>query len=125
MITDHCVENANSNLHPEFVIKENNRAIIIDVCCPFVNSPEALSDAENLKLSKYEVLKHFFNSQGIHCDVYGFVVGALGTWYPRNEATLRALGMTRSYKALCRKLCCTDAIQGSTTILRYHMGLDD
>ena len=98
---------------------------IIDVCCPFDNGPEALSDAKNLKLNKYEPHKHFFTSQGKQCEVYGFVVGALGSWYPRNEATLRALGMTRTYKSLFRKLCCTDAIQGSTNIHRQHMGLDD
>ena len=105
--------------------KRKKRAIIIDICCPFDNGSETLSDAENLKLSKYEVLKQFFTSQGIHCDVYGFVVGAPGTWYPRNEATLHALRMTCLYKSLCRKLCYTDAIQGSTNILRQHMGLDD
>lgn len=79
VITDRCVENSNSNLHPDIIIKEDNPVIIIDVCCPFDNGPEALSDAENLKLSKYEVLKQFFTSQGTHCEVYGFVVRALGT----------------------------------------------
>ena len=125
VITDRCIENSNSNLRPDIVIQENNKVIIIDVCCPFDNDPEALTDAENCKLNKCEFLKHFFTSQGKYSEVYGFVVGALGSWYPRNEAILRALGMTRSYKSLFRKLCCTDAIKGSTDILRQHMGLDD
>ena len=30
--------------------------------------------------------------------------------------------MTRRYKSLFRKLCCTDAIQGSTDIYRVHLG---
>ena len=125
VITDRTVADTNSNLRPDIIIKQDNRISIIDVCCPFDNNHEALSDAENRKLNKYDHLKHHFISKGLNCEVFGFVIGALGSWYPKNEAVLRNLGMTRSYKSLFRKLCCTDVIQGSTNIYRKHLGIED
>ena len=44
---------------------------------------------------------------------------------PDNERVLSALGMSRRYKNLFRKLCCSDVIQGSTDIYRQHLGCDD
>ena len=125
VITDRTVADTNSNLRPDIIIKQDNRISIIDVCCPFDNNPDALADAEKRKLNKYEHLKHHFISKGLNCEVFGFVVGALGSWYPKNEAVLRNLGMTRSYKSLFRKLCCSDVIQGSTNIYRKHLGIED
>jgi len=99
--------------------------VIIDVCCPFDNDAEALRDAEQRKLNKYEGLKQFFIGQGKQCEVFGFVIGALGSWHPANEKVLRELGMSKRYRSLFRKLCCSDAIQGSTNIYREHLGIID
>ena len=38
--------------------------LFVDVCCPFDNDAEALRDAEQRKLNKYEVIKQFFFGQG-------------------------------------------------------------
>ena len=95
-ITDRTVAETNSNLCSDIIIKQDNRISIIDVCCPFDNNPEALSDAENRKLNKYDHLKHHFIFKGLNCEVFGFVIGALGSWYPKTEAVLRNLGMTCS-----------------------------
>lgn len=125
VITDRTVADADSSLRPDIIIQEGNRVVIVDVCCPFENGPEALRDAEQLKVAKYEQLKQHFLSKGSQCEVFGFPVGALGSWHPPNEVVLRRLGMTKSYKSLFRKLCCTDAIQGSTDIYRQHLGITE
>ena len=62
--TDQQVPAANSRLPPDIIVEEDNKVLIIDVCCPFDNDAEALRDAEQRKLSKYEGLKQFFIGQG-------------------------------------------------------------
>jgi hypothetical protein len=37
---------------------------------------------------------------------------------------LRSLGMSRRYKSLFRKLCCSDVIKGSADIYYQHMNND-
>ncbi len=123
--TDQQVPAANSRLRPDIIVEEDNKVLIIDVCCPFDNDAEALRDAELRKLNKYEGLKQFFIGQGKQCHVFGFVIGALGSWHPANEKVLRELGMSKRYRSLFRKLCCTDAIQGSTNVYREHLGITD
>ena len=123
--TDQQVRAANSRLRPDIIVEEDKKVLIIDVCCPFDNNAEALRDAQQRKLGKYEGLKQFFVGQGKQCKVFGFVIGALGSWHPANENVLRELGMSKRYRSLFRKLCCTDAIQGSTNIYREHLGITD
>ena len=123
--TDRTVEQSNLRLRPDIVVEEDNRVLIIDVTCPFDNDDDALSKAAVAKVNKYEPLKVFLESKGKSCGIYPFVVGALGSWYKQNEILLKKLGMTRRYKSLFRKLCCTDAIQGSNDIYRLHLGCDD
>ncbi|XP_028416354.1 uncharacterized protein LOC114540350 [Dendronephthya gigantea] len=125
--TDKTVADSGSNVRPDIVITDpaNTCATIIDVCCPFDNGAEALHDAIDRKELKYEHLREFFTAQGLSCKIFGFAVGALGSWHPRNEKVLSALGMSGRYKNLFQKLCCTDIIQGSTDIYRQHLGCDD
>ncbi|CAB4024738.1 Hypothetical predicted protein [Paramuricea clavata] len=123
--TDQQVRAANSRLRPDIIVEEDNKVLIINVCCPFDNNAEALRDAEQRKLNKYEGLKQFFVGQGKQCEVFGFVIGALGSWHPANENVLRQLGMSKRYRSLFRKLCCTDAIQVSTNIYREHLGITE
>ena len=89
------------------------------------NDANALSEAAQHKFTNYEQLKQHFITQGLHCEVYPFVIGALGSWYKKNELICTKLGMTLRYKSLFRKLCFSDAIQGSTNIYRLHLGWDD
>ena len=123
--TDRTIADSNLRLRPDVVVEEDNRVLIIDVTCPFDNDDDALSNAAVAKVNKYQPLKVFLESKGKSCKIYPFVVGALGSWYKQNEILLSKLGMTRRYKSLCRKLCCTDAIQGSNNIYRLHLGCED
>ena len=123
--TDRTIAESNLRLRPDIVVEEDNRVLIIDVTCPFDNDDDALSNAAVAKVNKYQPLKEFLVSRGKSCEIYPFVVGALGSWYKQNEILLSKLGMTRRYKSLFRKLCCTDAIQGSNNIYRLHLGCED
>ena len=123
--TDCTVKESNLRLRPDIVVEEDNRVLLIDVTCPFDNDTDALSDAAAAKIEKYAPLKEFLSSKGKSCEIFPFVVGALGSWYKQNELLLTRLGMTRRYKSLFRKLCCTDAIKGSNSIYRLHLGCDE
>lgn len=123
--TDRTVAESNLRLRPDVVVEEGSRVMLIDVTCSFDNDTDALSDAANAKVLKYQPLKEFLESKGKSCVIYPFVVGALGSWFKQNEILLNKLGMTCRYKPLFRKLCCTDAIQGSNNIYRLHLGCDD
>jgi hypothetical protein len=106
---------------PDIVIENDDVIIIIDVTCPFENGEKALAEADFNKVMKYDHVKRHFQSMGKSCSVHGFVIGSLGTWHPDNEAVLSKLMMSKSYKSLFRKLCCTDVIKGSADIYYSHM----
>lgn len=108
---------------PDLVIENNNEITIIDVTCPFENGDDALAKADYAKVTKYNHLKHHFQQLGFTCNVFGFVIGALGAWHSNNEAVLNNLQMTRSYKSLFRKLCCSDVIRGSAEIYYNHINV--
>lgn len=63
-----------------------------------------MTTAELQKVNKYDILKQHSISAGKNCEVLAFVIGALGSWHPANEAVLRCLEMTKRYKSLFRKL---------------------
>jgi hypothetical protein len=115
------IDGIDDECRPDIVIHEDNEVTIIDVTCPFDNDENALSTADFNKVMKYNHLKHHFNQLGLNCHVFGFVIGALGTWHPNNEAVLNQLRMAKSYKSLFRKLCCSDVIRGSAEIYYNHM----
>ena len=123
--TDRTVQESYLCLRPDVIVEEDNRVLLIDVTCPFDNDTVALSDAAAAKIDKYAPLKEFLSSKGKSCEIYPFVVGALGSWYKQNELLSMWLGMTRRYKSLFRKLCCTDAIKGSNSIYRLRSGCDE
>ena len=72
--------------------------------------------AAQRKVNKYEYLVDDFQKQNQDAKVFGFVVGALGTWYNGNENVLDELQINRRYRTLFRKLCCSDAIRVSRNI---------
>ena len=118
---DQQVPGLNEPCRPDLVITDGNVVTVIDVTCPFENGESALPNADYAKVIKYKSVKSHFQSLGKKCNVFGFVIGCLGTWHPNNEAVLRSLDMSRKYKSLFRKLCCSDVIRGSAEIYYEHM----
>ena len=68
-------------------------------------------------MDKYRYLVDHFRSLGMSAKVFGFVLGALGAWFPGNEKVLDEIFMSRRYQTLFRKLCCADAIKVSVTFM--------
>ena len=118
---DQQIPGIQDECRPDIVISNGNEVTIIDVTCPFDNDDDALATADFNKVTKYNHLKEHFQKQGFKCNIFGFVIGALGTWHPNNEAVLNQLQMSYSYKSLFRKLCCSDVIRGSAEIYYRHM----
>ncbi|CAL8079908.1 unnamed protein product [Orchesella dallaii] len=112
----------NSGLRPDLVIRKGRNAFIIDVTIPFDNRLEALTAAAEVKRLKYadlaERLKQQYNYKT--ATVIPFVVGALGSWYPGNDAFMKKL-CAKSYASLMRRLCVTDVIRWTRDIYIEHI----
>jgi hypothetical protein len=118
---DQQVPGTNDECRPDLVIEDGNDVTVIDVTCPFENGKDALMEAETRKTEKYQHLIPHYNTLGKNCKVFGFVIGSLGAWHPRNEEVLNQLKMSVSYRKLFRKLCCSDAIKTSAEIYYDHI----
>ena len=118
---DKIVPGAPGSNRPDIVIREGNKAVIIDVSCPFENDSESMDISARRKVEKYNYLVDFFALQNVQAKVFGFIVGSLGGWYKANELVLNELEMSMRYRTLFRKLCCADAIQGSRNIYVEHV----
>ena len=100
---------------------DDSKVTIVEVCCPFEGSPHALEDAANAKLAKYEPLKQALLKHYNQVDIYPFVVGSLGSWYPNNDRVLSSLKIGHRYGSLMRRLCVVSAISGSQNIWYQSM----
>eukprot|EP00731_Ephydatia_muelleri_P036820 Em0330g3a len=95
---------------------DGNSAILVDVCVPFEGSPEALHEAAAEKISKYEPLRQTLLNRFQNVEVFPFVIGSLGSWFPPNDGVLKRLRIGHKYAALMRRLCVASAIAGSQNI---------
>ena len=124
VVIDQIVPGAPGEDRPDIFVRDGDKALIIYVTCPFENAKSALSVADKRKKDKYNYLIDFFATQNVRAKVYGFVVGALGGWFPGNEQVLNEIGMSMHYRTLFRKLCCSDVIKGSRNIyVEYLTGV--
>lgn len=110
----------NTNLRPDLVISRGEEAIVLDVCCPFENRREALRTARENKLSKYEPVRPFLLQRYQKVAVDAVVVGALGSWDPANDATLKRV-CSRSYLRTMKKLVVSETISCSRNIYVTHV----
>ena len=110
-------------LRPDLVIrhKPSKSVVICDVTVPFENRWVAFEDARARKIAKYSPLAEELQRQGYRVVVTTFVVGALGSWDPRNEAVLRLLRIGSQYAAMMRRLVVSDTIRWSCDIYVEHV----
>ncbi|KAL1415252.1 hypothetical protein MTO96_029522 [Rhipicephalus appendiculatus] len=80
-----------TTLRPDLVLVSGEEALVVDVACPFDNTPTAFANARNEKLQKYEPVAAYLRRRYQRVTVAAVVVGALGAWDPANDATLRRL----------------------------------
>ena len=104
--------------HPDLTVvaPDGRSALLVDECIPFEGSPEALQEAAQEKLRKYEPLRQSLLRRFERVEVLPFIVGSLGSWFPPNDEVLHSLRIGRKYAVLMRRLCVASAISGSQTI---------
>ena len=99
------------------IISPDGRSVIlVDVCIPFEGAPEALHEAATAKVNKYEPLRQTLLGRFESVEVFPFVIGSLGSWFPPNHGVLKRLRIGHRYAALMRRLCVASAIAGSQDI---------
>jgi len=110
-------------LRPDLVIRhEPSKSVVIcDVTVPFENRWTAFEDARARKIARYSPLAEELQRRGYRVVVTAFVVGALGSWDPRNEAVLRLLRVGNQYAAMMRRLIVSDTIRWSRDIYVEHV----
>ncbi|XP_060845386.1 uncharacterized protein LOC132924968 [Rhopalosiphum padi] len=111
----------NQGLRPDLVLKKGPNIYVVDVTVPFDNRLAAFEVAAAEKRAKYEGVRAELAAR-YKCDatVVPFIVGALGSWDPANDAFMRAL-CSRSYGTLMRKLCVSDTISSTRNIYIEHL----
>ncbi|GIX97059.1 uncharacterized protein CEXT_488631 [Caerostris extrusa] len=109
-----------SGLRPDLFLKHKQDYYLVDVTVPFENRCAALHAAHQRKVDKYQPVLEVLKNQGIKATVIPFVVGALGTWNPPNDAFMRKF-CSKSYLNLFRKLCVSDTIKWSRDIYIEHL----
>jgi hypothetical protein len=100
----------NSTLRPDIVVTSSAPNIIIDLTITF-DAPESLHAGFARKVEKYSCL-------GLTLP---FVIGALGSWLPSNNAVTATLGIQPSAWTRLRRKCQLMVIQGSTAIISRHI----
>ncbi|XP_035204390.1 uncharacterized protein LOC118179311 [Stegodyphus dumicola] len=107
-------------LRPDLVLTNGDACIIIDVTIPFDNRRDAFDRARREKEEKYRPLVDALKNRFSNVRVEAIVVGALGSWDPKNDRVVRRL-CSRKYAALMRKLAVSDTIRSSRDIYVEHV----
>ncbi|KAL1415301.1 hypothetical protein MTO96_029572 [Rhipicephalus appendiculatus] len=113
-----------TGLRPDLVLVRGKEAIVLDVTCPFENTPEAFTNARNAKLARYQPVAAFLRRRYQRVTVDAVIVGALGTWDAANDSVLRRL-CSRPYLRLFKKLCRSQPNQRSQATTGRGLGNHD
>ncbi|XP_068989965.1 uncharacterized protein T26G10.4-like [Neodiprion pinetum] len=110
-------------LRPDIVVRHepSKSIVIVDVTVPFENRRVAFDEARGRKILKYKPLADELGRRGYRVTVSAFVVGALGSWDPRNESVLKQLHIGNRYAALMRRLIVSETIRWSRDIYVEHV----
>lgn len=108
-------------LRPDLVLVSGEEALVLDVACPFDNTPAAFTNARNEKLAKYQPVATYLRRRYQRVSVHAVLVGTLGSWDPENDRVLRRF-CSRPYLRLFKKLCVSDVIAASRGIYHAHVG---
>ncbi|GBM32727.1 hypothetical protein AVEN_263383-1 [Araneus ventricosus] len=104
----------------DLVFQMGKDVYIIDVTIPFENRYENFDNSRQEKLDKYAHLVDFYSQNGCNASVIPILVGALGSWDPKNDKFLHKV-MTTSYLNKFQKLCFSDVLQWSRDIFIEHV----
>jgi uncharacterized membrane protein SpoIIM required for sporulation len=79
--------------------------------------------AAKRKVQKYSNEASILRKQGYRVYL-GFVVGALGAWYPGNNAALNAIGIHKKHHKKLASMLIGGVIENSTTIFLSMYGVN-
>jgi hypothetical protein len=113
-------ETIQGNLRPDLVIVKNSKATIIVITIPFENRMEALTEASQHEVSKYDALARTLYKRLNEVKVNAIVLGSLGTWDPENDKLMKTV-CSRKHLKLFKKLCVSDVIRYSRDIYTEHI----
>ncbi|KAG8179206.1 hypothetical protein JTE90_004034 [Oedothorax gibbosus] len=110
-----------SRLRPDLVLhKGKDEALILGITIPYENRLQAFDSARAEKERKYANIASLLSQDFKKVSVQAIVVGALGSWDPKNDAVLKKF-TNKKYAKLLRKLCVSDAISHSRKIFQKHV----
>lgn len=95
-------------------------AIVIDVACTFEDGPAAYDTARMEKIKKYNCLKKSLASKFKEVSVEVIIVGALGSWDPKNDRICHRL-CSKKYTKLMKNLIVSDTLRASRDIYITHL----
>lgn len=110
----------NTGLRPDLVLVRGEEALVIDVACPFENTPAAFANTRNDKTAKYEPVAAYLRRRYQRVTVAAVIVGALGAWDHENDRVLRRI-CSRPYARLLKKLCVSEVIAASRAVYHVHV----
>ncbi|XP_037561143.1 uncharacterized protein LOC119440291 [Dermacentor silvarum] len=67
-----------TNLRPDLGVARGEEAIVLDVCCPFDNRPDAFSAARTAKITKFEPVRLYLAQRYQRVIIDAAIVGAVG-----------------------------------------------
>lgn len=111
---------ADGGVRPDVVFAHNGVYYLVDVTIPFDNGAGSFDLAR--KEDRYRRTAAKIRDLGLTCQVIPFILGALGTWDPKNDAFVSLFG-SKSYGRKFRELCCLDIRFYSRNVYNLHMGL--
>lgn len=87
-----AVADVGSQLRPDIVIQDERtkKIVIVDVTIPFENGTATMAEACETKHWKYARLAQALRDREYGVQVYALLIGAFGSWDPRNEPVLQA-----------------------------------
>ncbi|XP_048514042.1 uncharacterized protein LOC125501691 [Athalia rosae] len=110
-------------LRPDIVVRHepSKSIVIVDVTVPFENTYSAFEEARGRKIEKYKPLADALHGDGYKVAVSAIVVGALGSWDPKNEQVINMLRIGKKYAGLMRRLIVSETIKWSRDIYVEHV----
>jgi hypothetical protein len=110
-------------LKPDIVVvdADSKSAYIFDVRCPFEGSTNSFVNARIEKQLKYEPERKAFQDRGFRTVCDAFLVGALGSWDPLNDAVLKCVGFKSPDLKLFKRRVIADTIDVSRCIYWEHV----
>lgn len=108
-----------TGLRPDLVLVRGEEAIVINITCPFENTPDAFENAPNAKLAHYEPVAAFLRRRYQRLTVDAVIVSAFGAWDSENDRVLRRI-CSRPYRAYLRN-CVSEVITTPRAIYHEHL----